>query len=145
MMSSNNLSSHAQPSNTLNTLHLILSIIVGVLSILAFFGIQNAATENLTQSDAGGFAAASASSLTASLDVLNNSPDSICYLYISPETSDSWGADWLGESETIAQGENRTFFMGPGLYDLRAEDCDNNVLAESHDNELDGEMEWGVE
>lgn len=75
-------------------------------------------------------------SMTWSLDplqrapvlVVNNSSHEICYLYISPADSDSWGPDWMGENITIPAGSTRTFQVPLGTYDLRADDCDHNAL-----------------
>ncbi|MCX8067586.1 MAG: hypothetical protein RMK65_08270 [Anaerolineae bacterium] len=65
----------------------------------------------------------------APLLVVNNSAYEICYLYISPADSDSWGPDWMGENITIPAGDTRTFQVPLGTYDLRADNCDHNPLA----------------
>lgn len=82
---------------------------------------------------------------SASLTLVNNSGKRVCYVYISPNTSDSWGEDWLGEEEIIRPGESRTFYLDPGIYDLRAEDCDGDPIAEEYDEEISGEMTWTLE
>jgi hypothetical protein len=77
-----------------------------------------------------------AGSMTWSLDplqrgpvqVVNNSSQEICYLYISPAESESWGPDWMGKETTIPAGSTRTFQVPMGNYDLRADDCDHNPL-----------------
>lgn len=77
-----------------------------------------------------------AGSMTWSLDplqrapvlVVNNSSREICYLYISPADSESWGPDWMGKDVTIPAGGTRTFQVPLGTYDLRADDCDHNPL-----------------
>ncbi len=74
--------------------------------------------------------------MTGSLDplqrapvlVVNNSSHEICYLYISPSDSDTWGPDWMGKDTTIPAGSTRTFQVPLGTYDLRADDCDGNAL-----------------
>lgn len=63
-------------------------------------------------------------------NVVNDSGQTICYLYISPTTSDEWGDDWLGATGTIASGESRSFDVPAGEYDLRAEDCDTARVGE---------------
>jgi len=72
-----------------------------------------------------------------SVDIVNNSSSkTICYVYISSTTSDSWGDDQLGSDNTVAPGQTFTITDVPvGTYDLRADDCDNT--------EIDSEM--GVE
>jgi hypothetical protein len=62
--------------------------------------------------------------------VVNDTGETLCYLYISPTSSDTWGDDWLGSTGTIGNGESRSFDVAPGDYDLRAEDCDTARLGE---------------
>lgn len=82
---------------------------------------------------------------TASLTLVNNSGKKVCYVYISPNTNDSWGDDWLGEEEIIRPGESRTFYLEPGFYDLRADDCDGEPIAEEYDEEISGDVTWTLE
>ncbi len=60
--------------------------------------------------------------------VVNNSPYEVCYVYISPADSDSWGEDWLAEDETIAAGDGRQFMVASGSYDLLTRACDRAIL-----------------
>ncbi|MEW6569167.1 MAG: hypothetical protein AB1449_13580 [Chloroflexota bacterium] len=61
--------------------------------------------------------------------LINNSQTTICYVLISPSTSQSWGSDWLGSSETLPPGSSRNFAVAPGQqYDLQALDCDQNTV-----------------
>lgn len=77
------------------------------------------------------------------LEVINNTSEDVCYLYISPSTSDDdWGDNWISESERISVGQKMTFSMETGMYDVRAETCQEEVLAEFFDNHLQGNMEW---
>jgi hypothetical protein len=55
------------------------------------------------------------------LEVVNNSSEEIMCLYVSPQTSDSWGDDILGTANTIAPGEAHTVYVPPGTYDLMVE------------------------
>lgn len=82
---------------------------------------------------------------SASLTLVNGSEWEVCYVYISPSTSDSWGEDWLGAEESIHPGESRTFYLEAGSYDLRADDCDENTLAEEYNQEISGDMTWTLE
>ena len=86
---------------------------------------------------------ASASTDTV-LEVINNTPQNICYLYISLSASDDWGQDWLGTEEIIYTGGRKTFTMETGMYDLRAKNCEGEVIAESVDNHLQGGLEWNL-
>lgn len=65
---------------------------------------------------------------SGNLTLVNNSGTTVCYVYISPVTDTTWGDDWLGSSETISNGSSRGFTVAPGDYDLRADDCNHNVL-----------------
>lgn len=65
---------------------------------------------------------------THSLEVLNLSGSTICYLYMSPASQDSWGPDQLG-SDVIDQGGRFTLnSIDPGVYDLRAETCGGQIV-----------------
>ncbi len=80
----------------------------------------------------------------ATLTLYNDSDEKICYVYISPTTEDTWGQDWLGEQETIAPGRSREFEVPAGTYDLRADDCDHNILDEQYGISLAGSLSWTV-
>jgi hypothetical protein len=60
----------------------------------------------------------------------NESGQTICYVYISPTTSDVWGDDWLDDTEVIEDGDVRLFDVPAGDYDLLATDCNQNTVAE---------------
>ncbi len=78
----------------------------------------------------------------ATLTLVNDSGWEVCYIYISPSDSTSWGDDWLGAEETIASGASRTFQVLMGTYDLRAEDCDHDTLAEEYEVDISEALEW---
>lgn len=80
----------------------------------------------------------------ANLTVVNQAGVAICYLYISPSDADTWGEDWLGDA-VIRPGKQRTFSLPPGEYDLKAEDCEGNILSEHHNVDISGKMRWTVE
>lgn len=67
---------------------------------------------------------------TGGLTLVNQSGQTVCYVYISPVTDTTWGEDQLDASEVIDAGSSRTFDVAPGAYDLRADDCSRAVLAE---------------
>jgi hypothetical protein len=79
----------------------------------------------------------------ATLIIENQTDVEICYVYISPSDSDSWGEDWLG-NETIPPGEERQIRLPPGEYDLKATDCDGEVLDDQRSVELSGVMRWTI-
>ncbi len=75
--------------------------------------------------------------------VINDSSVEVCFVYISPTTSDTWGNDQLGETQTIPVGTFVTLGgYAPGRYDLRAEGCDQNTYWEAFDQDLTSDFEW---
>ena len=82
------------------------------------------------------------SSSGTTLTLVNDSSATVCYVYISPTTDDSWGDDQLGDTETISPGSQRTFNLTPGTYDLRADDCSNNTLDTQWEVEINGNIDW---
>lgn len=80
------------------------------------------------------------------LVVDNQTGTTICWLYVSATTDTEWGPDELGEG-TLADGETFTVTgIEPGNYDLRADDCDGNVLSQDYDVAIDAEgATWTVE
>jgi hypothetical protein len=64
-----------------------------------------------------------------SVTVVNHSPQSICYMYISPVSQDTWGPDQLGATETIPPGAARQFNLPAGYWDLRADTCQHYPIA----------------
>lgn len=80
---------------------------------------------------AGGFAAIGDSLAPVTLEVVNNSDLTICYLYVAPTLAGSWGSDRLGE-DTLDPGESLTFDVPSGHYDLLGRDCDHaDILTET--------------
>jgi hypothetical protein len=70
----------------------------------------------------------------APLAMVNESGETICYLYISPSYSSSWGEDWLDEIGTIPPGATELFYLTAGdVVDMKIEDCSGNVLDEQYD------------
>jgi hypothetical protein len=61
------------------------------------------------------------------LQVKNNLPQNVCYLYISAVTDTNWGNDVLGE-RTLISGEVDTYEMDAGSWDIKAEDCSHTEL-----------------
>jgi hypothetical protein len=80
----------------------------------------------------------------ASLQVTNESEDTIGYLYISPSESDSWGTDWLGD-DAIAVGETYTVEGIPlDTYDIRVEDMNEDLVEAIYNVTLEGMDSWTV-
>jgi hypothetical protein len=79
------------------------------------------------------------------LTIVNNSSEDVCYVYVSPADSTSWGDDWLDESTILDAGESETVTVGAGIYDLQAADCDGNAIAEQYDVDLSTGQTWTLE
>ena len=78
------------------------------------------------------------------LTLENYSDIDVCYVFISPSTSDSWGDDWLGESDVIPVGTIYTFYL-PGdvmTWDLQAADCEGVSVAEEYEVYFDTDKVW---
>lgn len=77
------------------------------------------------------------------LDIENNSSTDVCYLYVSLSTDSEWGQDQLG-NDTVPSNTVYTLSDIPaGTYDLRADDCSNNTLAQEYGVEFaSGPYTW---
>ncbi len=83
-----------------------------------------------------------ASSGLAELVIYNDSATAVCYLYVSPTTSDEWGSDQLGPEEMI--DPHTSYFVSdipPGTYDIMAEFCDGEQVVEEG-IQLEDEYTW---
>lgn len=63
-------------------------------------------------------------------EVVNDSPETICFVFLSFSEAQAWGYDELGETEVIPPGTSRAFDIPGGIYDLQAFDCDGDLLFE---------------
>ncbi|MEM6529906.1 MAG: hypothetical protein AAF653_16520 [Chloroflexota bacterium] len=64
----------------------------------------------------------------SSFTLTNESDVAICYVYISPDDSSSWGDDQLGAREIVRAGRERTWEVPAGTYDVLLQDCERNTL-----------------
>ena len=81
----------------------------------------------------------------STLVVRNESGTEICWMYISPTTSDFWGNDWLGEESLEAGGET-TFYLNHNQYDIQALDCnEDELVVEFEINISEGANEYVVQ
>lgn len=71
----------------------------------------------------------------STLDVVNNTDLTVCYLYISPTDSDQWGSDWLGEY-VLDPGYTYTVEVSTGTYDILVTDCNDNTIEEHYGETL---------
>ena len=77
-----------------------------------------------------------------SLTIINNSSNTVCFVYISPSSSEFWGDDWLGATEVIMSGASRTFNVPQGEYDFKADDCAGDFTFERYNVMMDQPFEW---
>ncbi len=82
---------------------------------------------------------------TMELTLKNDSGITVCYVYISSTESNSWGDNWLAENEAIRSGSSRSFQVPEGSYDVRADDCENNLVAYQFEVNLAGQMTWTLD
>lgn len=80
----------------------------------------------------------------ASLEITNESADTIAYVYISPADSDAWGDDWLGD-DMIDAG---TTYVVDGIprdtYDVKATDAEDELVEAVYNVGLAGPKNWTV-
>ena len=79
----------------------------------------------------------------ATLHLTNNTEQSICNMYISPSTAPTWGADQLG-TDIIEKGQPFLLTLPSGNYDIRLEDCQENVLFEKYNLTISGTYQLSV-
>lgn len=96
-----------------------------------------------------------AASFAGRLEITNDTGSyEFYYVKISLSSTDSWGDDRLGSSETISPGETRSFRLNNGTYDVMIEDEDgdeyifwNVNISGTVDMYVDlgnlGEQNWG--
>lgn len=78
-----------------------------------------------------------------SLEVINHTSKDVCYLYVSPsDNGDNWDDNWLDEAKKIEVNQSLTFPMETGMYNVRAEDCQKQLISEYYDVHFQGPMEW---
>lgn len=67
----------------------------------------------------------------------------IYWIYISPVSNDSWGDDWLDESEILPSGSSVAFSVPNGVYDIRLVDEDEDEYIRWN-VDVDGYYTWYV-
>jgi hypothetical protein len=77
----------------------------------------------------------------SSVIVVNNSAMDICFIYITPPTSDMWGGDWLG-SNYVPAGTSHTLPITAGTWDVMARNCDGQVMDEQYGVAINGDWYW---
>lgn len=85
-----------------------------------------------------------AAATTSRIAVRNQTGDVVCYVYVSPCASDSWGDDILAE-DVLQNGASTTIRVQTGCWDLKAEDCSRNVVATRRGLQVSGSATWTLE
>jgi S1-C subfamily serine protease len=67
---------------------------------------------------------------TRTLEIVNQSPDTICFVLISLSEAQDWGPDELGSTEVISPGDSRVFELPGATYDIQTFDCDVGLVFE---------------
>jgi hypothetical protein len=80
---------------------------------------------------------------STSLIVVNQSAVPICHMWIASAASQQFGRNWL-RGEQLQPGDSRTFFVQPDTYDIKAEDCDFNLLRVELAVPVSGRQTWTV-
>lgn len=70
------------------------------------------------------------------INVINNTSSEVCYLRLSPPTSGRWGNDEFSSEQTLPAGGTATIMEVGSVYDVLAQDCDLNTVAEYYDVDL---------
>ena len=76
-----------------------------------------------------------------SLVIINNSAVPICKLWISNSGSIYDSRNWIG-IEQIQPDDTLELTLRPDTYDIKAEDCDGNILRVEGDVPISGHQEW---
>ena len=95
-------------------------------------GVYDLALNVEGEFEAGGFVAVGDDLAPVTLELINDSDLTICYLYVAPTLAGSWGGDRLGE-DTLDPGESLSIEVPSGHYDLLGRDCDNEDILDESD------------
>ena len=63
-------------------------------------------------------------------ELVNESPDVVCFVLLSLSEAQAWGSDELGATEVLSAGSSRVFDVPAGTYDIQGFDCSANLLFE---------------
>lgn len=114
--------------HSLLSLSMILALVV---SVSACGGADGGGTT--TGGGGGGGNTGGGEAPSAGVFMINNqSSTQICYAMISSHSDPNWGEDQLG-TNTIAPGDSYAWSAGTGVWDVKLEDCEHNVLLENTD------------
>ncbi|MBU0494026.1 MAG: hypothetical protein KKA73_10160 [Chloroflexi bacterium] len=83
---------------------------------------------------------------TTTFRLINKSPRPICWLFLDERySSPKWGAARIVPANPLRPGEERTFELEPGTYNLQVKDCNNQVMDEQYGIAIAGEtFRWVI-
>jgi serine protease Do len=80
---------------------------------------------------------------TVNLLFENQTDVPVCEVYASPSSAGEWGANWLGQEDTVVDaGQVWRFWLEPDTYDLLARDCEGQDLERFDDVDLSENRTW---
>lgn len=75
----------------------------------------------------------------------NVTSDNVCFIFIVASTESGWGSSIIPENSYLPPDGKVTFLLPGGTYNLRAEDCSDNVIKISSDQKISQEYTWIVD
>jgi hypothetical protein len=97
-----------------------------------------------TSDVAGDFTAVIGGAGLLPVRAVNRTDLEICYVFAAPAGAGAWGEDLLGSVETILPANVRWFFLESGPVNLRAEDCDHNLIAIRENFDPSAGLNWEI-
>ncbi|HAP75036.1 MAG TPA: hypothetical protein DCR14_03045 [Acidimicrobiaceae bacterium] len=70
------------------------------------------------------------------VSIVNSTSAEVCYLQLSPSTTQKWGSDDFGAEQTLLPGDSTVLTEVGTVYDVRASDCDFNIVSEQYGLDL---------
>jgi len=95
------------------------------LNLGCFFGSSEEPTAAPTSAD---MAVVRGGGSGPALIIRNQTSQTVCYIYLSPNSSDQWGPDQLDSDEVLAPGQAVGWRVAADTYDVKFEDCNGNEL-----------------
>lgn len=80
----------------------------------------------------------------STLEINNTSDTEIAYLYLSLTESDSWGPDILNGDVIPVNGSYTISNIEASIYDIRAEDANEDLIETLYNVPMDGDHYWNV-
>jgi hypothetical protein len=79
------------------------------------------------------------------LTIENSTSENVCYLFFVLSDESGWGSNLMPDFAYIPPGGKITFQLTGGTYNLRAEDCNDDVIKISNDQKITAAYTWVVD